>query len=111
MYARCYVNCVLTYVLPRSKVVARGNRYFYSRQAGCFPTAFSKRFFYIVNSVNFDITRHTSLFVSEIVEGVRRGGGSPLRPVIDEASVEEEVNSGSKYLKCIYINIPVIILP
>ncbi|XP_036142551.1 atrial natriuretic peptide receptor 1 isoform X2 [Monomorium pharaonis] len=28
---------------------------------------------------------------NEIVEGVRRGGGSPLRPVIDDASVEEEV--------------------
>ncbi|XP_011301301.1 atrial natriuretic peptide receptor 1 isoform X6 [Fopius arisanus] len=27
----------------------------------------------------------------EIVEGVRRGGGSPLRPLIDEAAVEEEV--------------------
>ncbi|KYQ48418.1 Atrial natriuretic peptide receptor 1 [Trachymyrmex zeteki] len=27
----------------------------------------------------------------EIIEGVRRGGGSPLRPVIDDASVEEEV--------------------
>ncbi|EZA53250.1 Atrial natriuretic peptide receptor, partial [Ooceraea biroi] len=32
-----------------------------------------------------DIYRH------KIVEGVRRGGSSPLRPVIDEASVEEEV--------------------
>jgi len=30
--------------------------------------------------------------VAEIVEGVRRGESSPLmRPVIDEASVEEEV--------------------
>ncbi|KAH0560795.1 hypothetical protein KQX54_008451 [Cotesia glomerata] len=28
----------------------------------------------------------------EIVEGVRRGGGSPLRPLIDEAAVEEEVS-------------------
>ncbi|XP_024939359.1 atrial natriuretic peptide receptor 1 isoform X6 [Cephus cinctus] len=27
----------------------------------------------------------------EIVEGVKRGGGSPLRPLIDEAYVEEEV--------------------
>ncbi|KAK0174218.1 hypothetical protein PV328_007327 [Microctonus aethiopoides] len=27
----------------------------------------------------------------EIVEGVRRGGGSPLRPLIDEVAVEEEV--------------------
>ncbi|XP_043286627.1 atrial natriuretic peptide receptor 1-like isoform X2 [Venturia canescens] len=27
----------------------------------------------------------------EIVEGVKRGGGSPLRPVIDEAVVEEQV--------------------
>ncbi|XP_046625921.1 atrial natriuretic peptide receptor 1 isoform X2 [Neodiprion virginianus] len=27
----------------------------------------------------------------EIVEGVRKGGGSPLRPLIDEAAVEEEV--------------------
>ncbi|XP_034940599.1 atrial natriuretic peptide receptor 1-like isoform X1 [Chelonus insularis] len=27
----------------------------------------------------------------EIVEGVRRGGGSPLRPSLDEAAVEEEV--------------------
>ncbi|KAK0169145.1 hypothetical protein PV327_002891 [Microctonus hyperodae] len=32
-----------------------------------------------------DIYRH------KIVEGVRRGGGSPLRPVIDEVAVEEEV--------------------
>ncbi|EGI69253.1 Atrial natriuretic peptide receptor B [Acromyrmex echinatior] len=32
-----------------------------------------------------DIYRH------KIIEGVRRGGGSPLRPVIDDASVEEEV--------------------
>uniref|UniRef100_A0A0C9RFT0 guanylate cyclase n=1 Tax=Fopius arisanus TaxID=64838 RepID=A0A0C9RFT0_9HYME len=32
-----------------------------------------------------DIYRH------KIVEGVRRGGGSPLRPLIDEAAVEEEV--------------------
>ncbi|KAG7200781.1 hypothetical protein KM043_003157 [Ampulex compressa] len=32
-----------------------------------------------------DIYRH------KIVEGVKRGGGSPLRPAIDEASVEEEV--------------------
>ncbi|KAK0098293.1 hypothetical protein PV326_009794 [Microctonus aethiopoides] len=27
----------------------------------------------------------------QIVEGVRRGGGSPLRPLIDEVAVEEEV--------------------
>ncbi|KOX79707.1 Atrial natriuretic peptide receptor 2 [Melipona quadrifasciata] len=31
----------------------------------------------------------TNLF--EIVEGVKRGGGSPLRPAIDESAVEEEV--------------------
>lgn len=41
------------------------------------------------------------LFVAEIVEGVRRGGGSPLRPVIDDASVEQEVNINkhSKYIR------------
>jgi len=39
------------------------------------------------------ISRDTHfLFVAEIVEGIRRGGGSPLRPVIDDTSVEEEVN-------------------
>ncbi|XP_020295913.1 atrial natriuretic peptide receptor 1 [Pseudomyrmex gracilis] len=34
---------------------------------------------------------NNDLSPKEIVEGVKRGGGSPLRPIIDEASVEEEV--------------------
>lgn len=36
-----------------------------------------------------------SSFVPEIVEGVKRGGGSPLRPAIDESAVEEEVSFSS----------------
>ncbi|XP_066595921.1 atrial natriuretic peptide receptor 1 [Prorops nasuta] len=39
--------------------------------------------FYLGDNTDFD--------PKEIVEGVRRGGSSPLRPVIDEAAVEEEV--------------------
>ncbi|XP_077259435.1 atrial natriuretic peptide receptor 1 isoform X2 [Temnothorax americanus] len=39
----------------------------------------------------FYLGDNNELSPKEIVEGVRRGGSSPLRPVIDEASVEEEV--------------------
>ncbi|XP_072759992.1 atrial natriuretic peptide receptor 1 isoform X2 [Anoplolepis gracilipes] len=39
----------------------------------------------------FYLGDNNNLSPKEIVEGVRRGGGSPLRPVIDDASVEEEV--------------------
>ncbi|KAL6262939.1 hypothetical protein P5V15_005727, partial [Pogonomyrmex californicus] len=39
----------------------------------------------------FYLGDNNELSPKEIVEGVRRGGGSPLRPVIDDASVEEEV--------------------
>ena len=39
-----------------------------------------------------------SFFVAEIIEGVRRGGGSPLRPFLDETSVDEEVSSLIKLL-------------
>ncbi|CAL1673800.1 unnamed protein product [Lasius platythorax] len=39
----------------------------------------------------FYLGDNNDLSPKEIVEGVRRGGGSPLRPVIDDASVEEEV--------------------
>lgn len=35
-------------------------------------------------------------FVSEIVEGVRRPSGSPLRPAIDD-NVDEEVNDFSSF--------------
>ncbi|OXU27504.1 hypothetical protein TSAR_011270 [Trichomalopsis sarcophagae] len=33
------------------------------------------------------------LYKHKIIEGVRRGGGSPLRPFLDETSVDEEVAS------------------
>ncbi|KAJ8681913.1 hypothetical protein QAD02_017705 [Eretmocerus hayati] len=33
------------------------------------------------------------LYKNKIIEGVRRGGGSPLRPFVDETSVDEEVAS------------------
>ncbi|KYM99572.1 Atrial natriuretic peptide receptor 2 [Cyphomyrmex costatus] len=39
----------------------------------------------------FYLGDNNELSPKEIIEGVRRGGGSPLRPVIDDASVEEEV--------------------
>ncbi|XP_032687891.1 atrial natriuretic peptide receptor 1-like isoform X4 [Odontomachus brunneus] len=38
----------------------------------------------------FYLGDNNNLSPKEIVEGVRRGGGSPLRPVIDEATVVEE---------------------
>ncbi|XP_019701162.1 atrial natriuretic peptide receptor 1 isoform X2 [Harpegnathos saltator] len=38
----------------------------------------------------FYLGEDNELSPQEIVEGVRRGGGSPLRPVIDEATVVEE---------------------
>ncbi|XP_014488988.1 PREDICTED: atrial natriuretic peptide receptor 1-like [Dinoponera quadriceps] len=38
----------------------------------------------------FYLGDNNDLSPKEIVEGVRRGGGSPLRPVIDEATVVEE---------------------
>ncbi|XP_018358835.1 PREDICTED: atrial natriuretic peptide receptor 1-like isoform X1 [Trachymyrmex cornetzi] len=39
----------------------------------------------------FYLGDNNELSPKEIIEGVRRGGGSPLRPIIDDASVEEEV--------------------
>ncbi|XP_067208952.1 atrial natriuretic peptide receptor 1 isoform X3 [Linepithema humile] len=45
----------------------------------------------VVRQGPFYLGDNNDLSPKEIVEGVRRGGGSPLRPVIDEASVEEEV--------------------
>ncbi|XP_025266935.1 atrial natriuretic peptide receptor 1 isoform X3 [Camponotus floridanus] len=39
----------------------------------------------------FYLGDNNDLSPKEIIEGVRRGGGSPLRPVIDDTSVEEEV--------------------
>ncbi|XP_050448835.1 atrial natriuretic peptide receptor 1-like isoform X3 [Cataglyphis hispanica] len=39
----------------------------------------------------FYLGDNNDLSPKEIIEGVRRGGGSPLRPVIDVAAVEEEV--------------------
>ncbi|KAL6445937.1 hypothetical protein ACFW04_000963 [Cataglyphis niger] len=39
----------------------------------------------------FYLGDNNDLSPKEIIEGVRRGGGSPLRPVIDDAAVEEEV--------------------
>ncbi|KAM0730710.1 Atrial natriuretic peptide receptor 1 [Formica fusca] len=39
----------------------------------------------------FYLGDNNNLSPKEIIEGVRRGGGSPLRPVIDDAAVEEEV--------------------
>ncbi|XP_070155768.1 atrial natriuretic peptide receptor 1 isoform X2 [Polyergus mexicanus] len=39
----------------------------------------------------FYLGDNNNLSPKEIIEGVRRGGGSPLRPVIDDATVEEEV--------------------
>ncbi|XP_018348544.1 PREDICTED: atrial natriuretic peptide receptor 1-like isoform X2 [Trachymyrmex septentrionalis] len=39
----------------------------------------------------FYLGDNNELSPKEIIEGIRRGGGSPLRPVIDAASVEEEV--------------------
>ncbi|XP_023288642.1 atrial natriuretic peptide receptor 1 [Orussus abietinus] len=39
----------------------------------------------------FYLGERNDLSPKEIVEGVKRGGGSPLRPLIDEAAVEEEV--------------------
>ncbi|XP_025989465.2 atrial natriuretic peptide receptor 1 isoform X1 [Solenopsis invicta] len=45
----------------------------------------------VVRQGPFYLGDNNELSPKEIVEGVRRGGGSPLRPVIDDASVEEEV--------------------
>ena len=48
-----------------------------------------------IRSFSFSLSLSPSLLVSEIVEGVKRGGGSPLRPAIDDAAVEEEVRRGN----------------
>ncbi|XP_074116091.1 atrial natriuretic peptide receptor 1 isoform X4 [Cotesia typhae] len=45
----------------------------------------------VVRQGPFYLGEDTNYTPREIVEGVRRGGGSPLRPLIDEAAVEEEV--------------------
>ncbi|KAL0132007.1 hypothetical protein PUN28_000049 [Cardiocondyla obscurior] len=45
----------------------------------------------VVRQGPFYLGDNNELSPKEIVEGVRRGGGSPLRPAIDETSVEEEV--------------------
>ncbi|KAG7200780.1 hypothetical protein KM043_003157 [Ampulex compressa] len=45
----------------------------------------------VVRQGPFYLGDNTDFSPKEIVEGVKRGGGSPLRPAIDEASVEEEV--------------------
>lgn len=78
---------------------------------GGLPTApFINVHLFLRRSLNFDITRHIPVSVPEIIEGVRRGGGSPLRPVIDEASVEEEVSAGrekANVLKCFEYNLHV----
>lgn len=67
----------------------------------------SKDFFYL------DLRYYTArrISVSEIVEGVRRGGGSPLRPVIDEGSVEEEVNNDNgrfSYNLMLYLRVYIV---
>ncbi|XP_031787909.1 atrial natriuretic peptide receptor 1 isoform X3 [Nasonia vitripennis] len=41
----------------------------------------------------FYLGNASNLSPREIIEGVRRGGGSPLRPFLDETSVDEEVAS------------------
>ncbi|KOC59164.1 Atrial natriuretic peptide receptor 1 [Habropoda laboriosa] len=45
----------------------------------------------VVRRGPFHLGNDCHLSPREIVEGVKRGGGSPLRPAIDESSVEEEV--------------------
>ncbi|CAK9824817.1 Atrial natriuretic peptide receptor 1 [Anthophora retusa] len=45
----------------------------------------------VVRRGPFHLGDNCRLSPREIVEGVKRGGGSPLRPAIDESSVEEEV--------------------
>ncbi|KZC11079.1 Atrial natriuretic peptide receptor 2 [Dufourea novaeangliae] len=45
----------------------------------------------VVRQGPFYLADNTNLPPKEIVEGVKRGGGSPLRPTIDETSVEEVV--------------------
>ncbi|XP_076677166.1 atrial natriuretic peptide receptor 1 isoform X3 [Andrena cerasifolii] len=45
----------------------------------------------VVREGPFYLADNCNLSPREIVEGVRRGGSSPLRPAIDERSVEEEV--------------------
>lgn len=98
--SRRYVDCLLSNIimLPRPVAIARCNRYFYA-QSECiifrFLFCFTRRYSF---TLFCELWYHAIHFISvaEIVEGVRRGGGSPLRPVIDDASVEEEVNTIGK---------------
>lgn len=79
----CSFRSSSTYVHTSRSILRAGS------PGGIFSAAFIKRFLY---PALFELRYHATrpALVSEIVEGVRRGGGSPLRPVIDEATVVEE---------------------